>query len=91
VGGRSVDGLVSNRGHSCTSDWGLSFAKRGERERRAKDDRRRHFASLHKWLRNALNKSEHEPTNGRSTCYGSAHLIPAYGGTGRISSSGLSF
>jgi hypothetical protein len=32
------------------------------------------------------NKTQHEPTNGRSICYGSGHLVPAFYGIERTSS-----
>jgi hypothetical protein len=53
------------------------------RERRASDVWRRRFACPHKWLRNEPNKTEHEPTNGRSIYYESGRLIPAFHGIER--------
>ena len=38
---------------------------------------------LNKCPRNEPNKSEHEPTNGRSIYYGSGYLIPAFDGIRR--------
>jgi hypothetical protein len=42
-----------------------------------------HIAPTRKDLRNTQNKSEGEPTSGRSTNYGNAHLIPISRGIGR--------
>src|SRR5215467_5408116 len=39
--------------------------------------RRRHIAPAHKGPRNESNNKAHEPTSGRSTRYGSGHLIRA--------------
>jgi hypothetical protein len=45
--------------------------------------RRPRIAPTRKDLRNVQNKSEDEPTGGRSTNFGSAHLIPIFRGIGR--------
>ena len=49
----------------------------------ASDVRWRRIAPARKELHNGSNKSEREPTNGRSTNYGRGHLVPAFRGIGR--------
>src|SRR5215469_7955857 len=49
--------------------------------------RRRHIAPAHKGPRNESNNKAHEPTSGRSTRYGSGHLIPVFRDIGHIFSS----
>ena len=55
----------------------VSFADWGERGGCASDVRWRHIVLVRKELRNGSNKSEHELTGGRSTNYGSGHLVAA--------------
>jgi hypothetical protein len=62
----------------------VSFADWGEQGRCASDARWRRNAPARKELRNGSNKSEHEPTSGRSTNYGSGHLIRVFRDIGRI-------
>ena len=45
------------------------------------------IAPVREELRNASNKSEHEPTSNRSTNYGNGHLIRVFRDIGRIFSS----
>src|SRR5215472_7503487 len=49
--------------------------------------RRRHIAPAHKGPRNESNNKAHEPTSGRSTRYGSGHLIRVFRDIGHIFSS----
>jgi hypothetical protein len=62
----------------------VSFADWGEQGRCASDARWRRNAPARKELRNGSNKSEREPTSGRSTNYGSGHLIRVFRDIGRI-------
>jgi hypothetical protein len=54
-----------------------------ERERCASDVRWHRIAPARKELRNGSNKSEREPTSGRSTDYGSGHPVQAFHDIGR--------
>src|SRR5262249_18109192 len=49
--------------------------------------RGRHIAPTHKGPRNESNNKAHEPTSGRSTRYGSGHLIRVFRDIGHIFSS----
>src|SRR5215813_13380904 len=49
--------------------------------------RGRHIAPAHKGPRNESNNKAHEPTSGRSTRYGSGHLIRVFRDIGHIFSS----
>src|SRR5215471_13383855 len=49
--------------------------------------RGRHIAPAHKGPRNESNNKAHEPTSGRSTRYGSGHLIRVFHDIGHIFSS----
>src|SRR6516165_12703671 len=49
--------------------------------------RGRHIAPAHKGPRNESNNKAHEPTSGRSTHYGSGHLIRVFRDIGHIFSS----
>src|SRR5215510_12718968 len=49
--------------------------------------RGRHFAPAHEGPRNESNNKAHEPTSGRSTRYGSGHLIRVFRDIGHIFSS----
>jgi hypothetical protein len=62
----------------------VSFADWGEQGRCASDARWCRNAPARKELRNGSNKSEREPTSGRSTNYGSGHLIRVFRDIGRI-------
>ena len=62
----------------------VSFADWGVQGRCASDARWRRNAPARKELRNGSNKSEREPTSGRSTNYGSGYLIPVFRDIGRI-------
>src|SRR5262245_31959768 len=62
----------------------VSFADWGEQERCASDARWRRNAPARKALRNGSNKSEREPTSGRSINYASGHLIRVFRDIGRI-------
>jgi hypothetical protein len=62
----------------------LSFADWGEQGRCASDARWRRNAPARKELCNGSNKSEREPTSGRSTNYGTGHLIRVFRDIGRI-------
>ena len=62
----------------------VSFADWGEQGRFASDAHWRRNAPARKELRNGSNKSERESTSGRSTNYGSGHLIPVFRDIGRI-------
>jgi hypothetical protein len=67
------------------SDFGRDFRGCGERERCASDVRWHRIAPARKELRNGSNKSEREPTSGRSTDYGSGHPVQAFHDIGRTS------
>jgi hypothetical protein len=51
----------------------------------------RHIAPAHEGLRNKSNNKAHEPTSGRSTHYGSEHLIRVFRDIGHIFSSPYPF
>ena len=55
-----------------------------ERERSGHVLRWSRIAPAREELRNASNKSEHEPTSDRSTNYGNGHLIRVFRDIGRI-------
>src|SRR5262245_52647388 len=62
----------------------VSFADWGEQGRCASDARWCRNAPARRELRNGSNKSEREPTSGRSTNYESEHLIRVFRDIGRI-------
>jgi len=62
----------------------VSFADWGEQGPFASDARWRRNAPARKALRNGSNKSAREATSGRSTNYGSGHLIRVFRDIGRI-------
>jgi hypothetical protein len=61
----------------------VSSADCGEPGECARPVRWRRVAPVRKEFHNGSNKSEREPTNGRSTNYGRGHLVPAFRSSGR--------